>query len=320
MLCSLVSSCSITDDKESIPVSCKLQLNDQNRVLADNVDTPRPVLRVSQIAKAFGSHKYCLDESDVITISYLGKIVKLYRIVAVRDIAIKLPGRKVVKIADYGEKGGYVERWENLSQEGVAWVGDSAQVYGNARVHENAQVYGSARVYGDARIYGNALVFENARVLDRAKVYDEAEVYGNAMVFDLAESVFTSRDLTLTFYNNSFLDDNVLMYPFSEDNTQWRSSPYQTDTRILISSDSPTIEDIADSHVPTEIFGSSRVFDDAKVWGGSHIYGDHTGISIIKDASRVSGGSHIISGTICGRVWLNSTAVSIVLRCDSYYL
>ena len=43
-----------------------------------------------------------------------------------------------------GELGGYVEKEDNLAQDGDAWV------YGDARV------YGDAEVYGDARVYGNA--------------------------------------------------------------------------------------------------------------------------------------------------------------------
>ena len=43
-----------------------------------------------------------------------------------------------------GELGGYVEKEENLSHEGNAWV------YGNARVYGDAMVSGNARVYGDA--------------------------------------------------------------------------------------------------------------------------------------------------------------------------
>ena len=43
-----------------------------------------------------------------------------------------------------GELGGYIEKEENLSQKGDAWV------YGDA------QVYGDARVCGDARVYGDA--------------------------------------------------------------------------------------------------------------------------------------------------------------------
>lgn len=43
-----------------------------------------------------------------------------------------------------GELGGFVEKEENLSQDGNAWV------YGDARVYGNARVCGDACVYGDA--------------------------------------------------------------------------------------------------------------------------------------------------------------------------
>ena len=49
-----------------------------------------------------------------------------------------------------GELGGFVEKEENLSQSGNAWVSGDAEVSGNARVSGNAWVYGDARVYGDA--------------------------------------------------------------------------------------------------------------------------------------------------------------------------
>ena len=57
-----------------------------------------------------------------------------------------------------GELGGYVEKEENLSHSGNAWVSGNARVSGDARVSGNAWVYGNARVSGDAEVYGNAEV------------------------------------------------------------------------------------------------------------------------------------------------------------------
>ena len=51
-----------------------------------------------------------------------------------------------------GEKGGWVEKEDNLSQDGNAWVSGNAWVYGNARVSGDAEVYGNARVYGNAKL------------------------------------------------------------------------------------------------------------------------------------------------------------------------
>ena len=79
-----------------------------------------------------------------------------------------------------GELGGYIEKEENLSNEGDAWV------YDNARVCDNARVYGNAWVYG------------NARVCDNAEVYGDAEVCGNADIATI--SGFGSEYRTTTFF------------------------------------------------------------------------------------------------------------------------
>ena len=170
--------------------------------------------------------KYELTEE---TVTVYGKT--LYRIRAVRDFGS-------VKT---GEFGGYIEKEENLSHFGNAWVygdarvSENAWVYGDARVYGdawaygevqvagNAWVYGNARVsgnawvYGDARVYGNARVSENAWVYGNAKVYGDARVSGNAWVYGNAEVFNTrhffvqgpigSRDGYVTFYRTK--DDTV---------------------------------------------------------------------------------------------------------------
>ena len=82
-----------------------------------------------------------------------------------------------------GDIGGWIEKKENLSHDGNAWVYGNAQVYGAAWVYGDAQVYGNAQVYGDAQVYGNACVYDNARVFGDAQVYGAAQVYGNACVY-----------------------------------------------------------------------------------------------------------------------------------------
>ena len=57
-----------------------------------------------------------------------------------------------------GDLGGYIEKEENLSHMGNAWVSGNAQVSGDARVSGNARVSGDAQVFGDARVSGNAQV------------------------------------------------------------------------------------------------------------------------------------------------------------------
>ena len=55
-----------------------------------------------------------------------------------------------------GELGGYVEKEDNLAQDGNAWVYGNAWVCGNARVYGNAEVCGDAWVCGNARVCGDA--------------------------------------------------------------------------------------------------------------------------------------------------------------------
>ena len=107
---------------------------------------------------------------------------KLYQIKALKDFGD-------VKA---GDLGGYIEKEENLSQDGISWVFDNACVLCNACVHDNAQIYDNARIYGDVCVYGNAyvygdaLVYGNACVYDNAEVFDNARVFGDAKVFDNA--------------------------------------------------------------------------------------------------------------------------------------
>ena len=97
----------------------------------------------------------------------------LHRIRALRDIP-----RFGVKA---GELGGLIEKENNLSQDGDAWIFDDARVY------DDACVSGDATVSDDATVYGNAQVCDNALVSDDATVSGDAEVSGNAWVSGYAE-------------------------------------------------------------------------------------------------------------------------------------
>ena len=107
----------------------------------------------------------------------------LYRIKALKDF------RNVKK----GDKGGYVESYANLAQNGDCWVNGNAKVYGNADVYDYAQVYDNARVYGNARVFSNAKVHGDAQVYGNAQVYYDAEVWGNAKIFANAKISANAR-------------------------------------------------------------------------------------------------------------------------------
>ena len=95
--------------------------------------------------------------------------VTVKRIVALRDFGD-------VKV---GDKGGFLEKEENLSHDNDCWVYDEAQVYGEARVYDEARVYGEARVYDEAQVYGEAQVYDEARVYGEARVTTVVKTFGN---------------------------------------------------------------------------------------------------------------------------------------------
>lgn len=69
-------------------------------------------------------------------------------------------GRNPYRVINSGELGGFIEREENLSQTGGAWV------YDNAKVLDGAAIHGEAKVFGDVEVSGQASLSKNAMVLD----------------------------------------------------------------------------------------------------------------------------------------------------------
>lgn len=79
-----------------------------------------------------------------------------------------------------GELGGWIEKEQNLSHFGNAWVG------GNAHVYEAARVWGDAQVYDDAVVFGNVWISDKAQVCGHAMVHGDVWVCGSALVCDSA--------------------------------------------------------------------------------------------------------------------------------------
>ena len=104
-----------------------------------------------------------------------------------------------------GDLGGWVEKEDNLSQMGDAWVYINAKVYGNAKVLGNAKVDENAVVFGQAKVYDNAKVYGNANVLGNAVIYGNAVICGNANVLGNAK-----------VYGNAVVCDNARVYGNSE--------------------------------------------------------------------------------------------------------
>lgn len=102
-----------------------------------------------------------------------------------------------------GELGGFIEKEDNLSHNGNAWVSGNAWVYGDACVYGDAQVSGNAQVYGNACVYGNAWVSGNARVSGDA---DYATVAGFGRYFRTT-TFFRCKDKILRVQCGCFYGD-----------------------------------------------------------------------------------------------------------------
>lgn len=155
----------------------------------------------------------------------------LYRIEALRNFgSIKA-----------GDKGGFVQSYHNLSQEGDCWLHGEAKVFGNAKVYENAQVFGRAEVCGYASVKGDAFVFGIAEVYDWAKVYGKAQVFGDAKVYGNAfvhgdAEVYDKAEVfgVASVYGNAFVKGDAIIKTgrdYIVFKNWWSSDRYFTWTR-----------------------------------------------------------------------------------------
>lgn len=116
--------------------------------------------------------KYKLtDETKV----YNGKT--LYRIQALKNFSY----------VNKGQKGGFVESENNLSQENDCWIANDAMVFDDARVSgyaevaQNAIVCGRSKVANNALVYGQAFV-EDSYIIDNPVIGDYAKVTSGVSV------------------------------------------------------------------------------------------------------------------------------------------
>ena len=164
---------------------------------------------------------------------------KLHRIEALKDFS------NVKK----GDKGGFVESEDNLSQYNNCWVHDDARVFGNAKICDNAIIYGDARVCDNAIIYGDAKVFGNAWVCDNARVFDNAKILGNTIVCNKAKIFGSARIFdNVVVCNNAEIYDNAAIC----DNT--------------------IICDNAKVYGKAIVRGDSEICDDAIICGNANIF------------------------------------------------
>ena len=157
--------------------------------------------------------KYKLTDE---TKSFCGK--PLHRIVALRDFG------SVKK----GDKGGWIEKEENLSHEGNCWVYDEARVSGNAKVCDNAKIYDDVIVYNNARVCNNAKIYDHVISCGNSYVYGNAAIYGKITISGSTEiSGFVEVVGEAKIYNA--IISSIVDYIVFKD--WWSSGRYFTWTR-----------------------------------------------------------------------------------------
>ena len=87
-------------------------------------------------------------------------------------------------VVEAGALGGWIEREDNLQQNGYAWVADEAVVRGRALVKGHALVKGQAHVFDSAVVMDLAVVGDDALVCDGAHVGGCARVTGDPIICD----------------------------------------------------------------------------------------------------------------------------------------
>lgn len=135
--------------------------------------------------------------------------VTVRRIIALQDFYIvDADGPKQIK---QGTLGGWIEKEENLSQEGLAWVADEAVVYGDAEVTDAALICDKAEVCGPTGIRDYARVYDSAKIgcgdgsdVGLTVVSEHASVYGNASIINRS-----GNDLDIWHYAEVYDDAEI---------------------------------------------------------------------------------------------------------------
>ena len=126
-------------------------------------------------------------------------------------------------IVTIGEKGGWIEKYSNLAQDGECWIkpdgivcmdgnvsgnavvesgeiGDYGKLMDDAVIKDNAVIRERATVFGDSEVSGESVIEGSARV--NAEVKGQSQIGGSAIVFSYrkqveniaAENLYSSKE------------------------------------------------------------------------------------------------------------------------------
>lgn len=108
-----------------------------------------------------------------------------------------------------GDKGGWVEKEENLSHAGNCWVNYEAKVLDDAKVLDNAWLSQRAELYDRACLHNDAAVGDQAILSGDAGVFGFAKVYRKALVHNAKLSGEVVIKDNATVYGNVIIRDAI---------------------------------------------------------------------------------------------------------------
>ena len=128
--------------------------------------------------------KYKLLKSDVTYVNIHHQTIKLYRIMALKRIVL-CNG----EVIDEGTLGGYMQSYDNLSQQDTCWVDYRSTVYGSSRIKERAIVCNS--IVENSDIFGASMVSDSEierstiekSLVEKSSVHD-SDIYDCTMKSD----------------------------------------------------------------------------------------------------------------------------------------
>lgn len=139
--------------------------------------------------------------------------MKKYEIV--KEQSTFIDGHKVFRIRalkDFddvrkGSLGGYVESYDNLSQDGRCWLYDDSMTYAEAMVFDDA------KIHNNSIVNKQAIVYENAAIYDNCEITDHSQVCGNAHIFHNSKILGSSKIESGVICNDSVISNAVIYVP-----------------------------------------------------------------------------------------------------------
>jgi carbonic anhydrase/acetyltransferase-like protein (isoleucine patch superfamily) len=116
-----------------------------------------------------------------------------------------------------GDLGGLVESAKNLSNTGLCWICEGAEViekaevFGDAVVGDGAKIKGSAWIYNKAKVSGDVSIKDDVQIYGSALVTGECSLSGKAKLFDNCIVESSSVHERSEVYGNAHIKNSFIM-------------------------------------------------------------------------------------------------------------